>query len=88
MQVQIRMVYSSVNQHNLLKSYVMCNLGSQFFLTLGPTPYLDKKHTIFGRVKSGIRVVQRLGAVATDNQDRRVIRLSPVLNQTSSNPFF
>ncbi|KAF8605461.1 cyclophilin-like protein [Ceratobasidium sp. AG-I] len=44
--------------------------GSQFFLTLGPTPYLDNKHTIFGRVSGGIRVLQRLGAVATDAQDR------------------
>ncbi|KZP01070.1 cyclophilin-like protein [Calocera viscosa TUFC12733] len=44
--------------------------GSQFFLTLGPTPYLDGKHTIFGRVSRGIRVLQRLGAVATDRNDR------------------
>jgi peptidyl-prolyl cis-trans isomerase-like 1 len=44
--------------------------GSQFFISLGPTPFLDGKHTIFGRVSSGMRVVQRLGAVAVDAQDR------------------
>ncbi|EGN95681.1 hypothetical protein SERLA73DRAFT_60504 [Serpula lacrymans var. lacrymans S7.3] len=44
--------------------------GSQFFMTLAPTPFLDNKHTIFGRVSSGMRVLQRLGAVAVDGQDR------------------
>ncbi|GAA6026857.1 hypothetical protein JCM8097_005912 [Rhodosporidiobolus ruineniae] len=44
--------------------------GSQFFLTLAPTPHLDKKHTIFGRVSHQIGTLQRLGAVATDNDDR------------------
>ncbi|KAB8337006.1 hypothetical protein FH972_021310 [Carpinus fangiana] len=46
--------------------------GSQFFITLAPTPWLDGKHTIFGRVKSGLRVVQRLGLVKTDKEDRPV----------------
>ncbi|KAF9792809.1 cyclophilin-like domain-containing protein [Thelephora terrestris] len=44
--------------------------GSQFFLTLAPTPSLDNKHTIFGRVQTGMRVLQRLGAVGTDGEDR------------------
>ena len=46
--------------------------GSQFFITLAPTPYLDGKHTIFGRVKSGLRVVQRMGLVKTAAEDRPV----------------
>lgn len=46
--------------------------GSQFFITLAPTPWLDGKHTIFGRVKSGLRVVQRMGLVKTGADDRPV----------------
>ena len=44
--------------------------GSQFFLTLAPTPWLDGKHTIFGRICSGMKIVQRLGAVAADAHDK------------------
>ncbi|KAG4305130.1 hypothetical protein PORY_001300 [Pneumocystis oryctolagi] len=44
--------------------------GSQFFITLNATPWLDGKHTIFGRVKQGMRVVQRMGLVKTDSNDR------------------
>ncbi|KIW89751.1 peptidyl-prolyl cis-trans isomerase-like 1 [Cladophialophora bantiana CBS 173.52] len=44
--------------------------GSQFFITLAPTPWLDGKHTIFGRVKSGMKVLQRMGLVKTNSEDR------------------
>jgi len=44
--------------------------GSQFFVTLAPTPWLDGKHTIFGRVQDGMKIVRRLGLVETDRNDR------------------
>lgn len=44
--------------------------SSQFFITLAPTPWLDGKHAIFGRIKSGMRVVQRMSLVSTDAHDK------------------
>jgi len=46
--------------------------GSQFYITLAPTQWLDGKHTIFGRIKSGMHVVKRIGAVETDGSDRPI----------------
>ncbi|RFA23453.1 peptidylprolyl isomerase [Subtercola boreus] len=46
--------------------------GSQFFITVGPTTWLQGKHTIFGEVAddSSRRIVDKLAAVATDSYDR------------------
>jgi len=46
--------------------------GSQFFITLAATPWLDGKHAIFGQVTDGLDVVQTIGKVQTGAQDRPV----------------
>jgi cyclophilin family peptidyl-prolyl cis-trans isomerase len=66
-----------INEHKVERgALAMANAGpntngSQFFIvTAEATPWLDGKHTVFGRVTDGIDVADSISTVPTDSQDK------------------
>jgi peptidylprolyl isomerase len=80
----------TANNRNVRGTIAMANAGpntggSQFFINLVDNPHLNTKHPVFGKVVQGMDVVDKIGKVRTDSNDRPVTPVK-ILKATMVNP--
>lgn len=60
--------------------------GSQYFITLDATAWLDDAHAVFGRILDGMDVLFAIGDVETDGNDRPIVDVNLTIGIVESNP--
>mmetsp|Transcript_1823 Transcript_1823/g.2787 ORF Transcript_1823/g.2787 Transcript_1823/m.2787 type:complete len:302 (+) Transcript_1823:753-1658(+) len=78
-------------KHDIEGTLSMANAGPktnkrQFFLTFGPAPHLDRKHSVFGKIVDGIEILREMKKVRTGKKDRPIHEITIAKVSVLDNP--